>query len=183
MSAGIYNEEAKKNYLRYCEEYHTAWIEYLPEISETIRKFHGKKVTKRIATAIKNINSNFGLDIERSFSGAWLTLRYYDLDKRIFKDEATGEWDYVRNSDHEITTYKTNDYECFDAEEFVEYLKKLADNMIADKDDVYDALDKLDEIKAEYNKALEAFKEARVNIPHAIKDLYKISNYHIGYWN
>lgn len=100
MSAGIFNETVQKNYLRYCQDYYVAWVEFLPQIEEAMRKFDGKKITKRIDTAIKNIDSRLSFRIEKSnySDGGYVYFDWFDYDGRIFRDDESGEWAYVKDS-------------------------------------------------------------------------------------
>lgn len=185
MSCGIYNEETKKNYLRYCMEYRTAWIEYLPQISETLRKFDGKKITKRIHNAIEKIDSRLIFDFERwvSYPKATVAARWYDYKASVFRDEETDEWKYVRDYDQDIISFAIlESFECFNAEEFIDKLEKAAEAAMKRKEEVYVALDNLDELKAKYNETLAAFSEARENIPYDLKDFYKVDSNWISDW-
>ena len=183
MSAGILNEEAKKNYLRYSQEYYTAWIKHLPEIAEVARKFDGKKVTKRISTAIEKVNGNLIFSFEKSWENkGYVYLKWFDSDCRIFRDKSTDEWDYVKNNEH-IIMHPIEDMESFDAEQFIEHLDSVAKRMIATKEEVNATLDNLDAIKAEYNETLAAFMVAREKIPYAIRDFYRIDSHYIGEWH
>ena len=183
MSAGIYNSEAKKNYIRYCMEYQTAWIQYLPQIAEAARKFNGKKITKRISNAIEKIDSRLSFDFKRWLDKAEFTAFWRDWDARIFTDEVTGEWNYVRDQDQCIKAFGDLDsFECFNAEQFIEGLEKDAAYSLKRKEEVFAALENLDELKAEYNEALAAFKAARDKIPYDIKDFYKVDTGWINDW-
>lgn len=182
MSAGILNEEAKKNYLRYSQEYYTAWIKHLPQIAETIRKFDGKKVTKRITTAVEKIDSRLRFTFEKSsYGGGYIYFNWYDYNGRIFRDESTDEWDYVPDK-CDMVMYRLDDMESFDTEGFISRLEGRAKQMMETKEETYAALDNLDKLKAEYNAALAAFNEAREKIPFSIRDFYRIDSHWLGEW-
>lgn len=179
MSAGIRNKDAEVRYLRYCEEYNSAWVEFLPEIIETVEKFDGKKVTKRIDTAIRKIDSRLYLTIEKDGydNGGYVYLKWFDYDGRIFKDEETGEWDYVQpvyGGCDFIEMFRVNDMECFDAQKFISRLETDADRDLKHKEESFNALDNLDELKKDYNEKLEAFAQARSNIPSNILKYYSV---------
>ena len=183
MSAGIYNEEAKKNYIRYCMEYETAWIEYLPQIEEVARKFDGKKITKRISNAIKKIDSRLDFKFDRWLDKAEVIAYWYDYNARIFRDEETGEWQYVKDSCQNITAFcDLKSFECFDAEEFIEKMNNNAKSKLERKAEILAALDNLDELKTQYNETLNAFKAARDNIPYWLQCFYNVETGYIKDW-
>ena len=186
-SAGIsYNDTAtQKKYLRYCEDYNTAWVEFMPQIAETVRKFDGKKITKRIGTAIKKIDDRFSFRIEKGFTAGtgYVYLDWFDYDGRQFHDDVTGQWEYVKGfTDCGILMHHIDDMECFDAERFISALENRAEYYTSNRDNVYAALDNMGELKDEYNAALKAFDEVRNKIPPAIKEFYKIDNTYINNW-
>lgn len=181
-TAGIKRNDTatQKKYLRYCEEYRTAWIEFLPQVCETIMKFDGKKITKRIDTAIKKIDDRMRFRIEKSTydnSTGYVYFDWFDYEGRQFRDDVTGQWDYVKDfPDCGILMHRINDMECFDANQLIEALKGRAEYYTGEHDNVCAALDDIESLKEEYNAALKAFNEIRNKIPCQIKDYYKINS-------
>ena len=186
MSAGIYDKNAKINYLRYCQEYATAWIEFLPEIVKAVEKFDGKKVTARIDTAVKKVDDRFYIVIEkdRYDNKGYLYLKWFDYDGRIFTDEETGQWDYVKNTNgcDFIVMFRVQNMDCFEAWQFIESLQNIADRETKYLQSVNDALDNLDELKEEYNKTLEAFMSVTEKVPSYILDYFRVDSPYIGRW-
>lgn len=186
MSAGIWNKEVKINYLRYCQEYATAWIEFLPEIIKVIDKFNGKKVTKRIDTAVKKIDDRFYVTIEKDGYGnsGYLYLKWFDYEGRIFTDEETGQWDYVKNTNgcDFIVMFRVQNMDCFEAWQFITSLQTTADRESEYKKEVNTALDNLDELKEEYNRTLEAFMKTRGKVPSYILDYFRVDSPYISRW-
>lgn len=186
MSAGIFNENVKKNYLRYCQDYYVAWIEFLPKIAEVMRKHDGKKITKRIDTALRNIDNRLSFRIEKSTygDGGYVYFDWHDFDARIFRDEESGEWDYVKDSSGGcgVLMHHVDSMENFDAEQFINALNNRADGRIKERERVLYAIDNLNQIKAEYNKARAEFMKAQDNVPSAIRDYFGCTHHYIGEW-
>lgn len=188
MSAGIsYNDIAtQKKYLRYNADYFCKWIEFFSQIEECVEKFDGKKVTKRIDTAIKNIDSRLAFRIEKSSynpSEGYVYLDWYDYDGRRFKDETSGQWDYVKDfSRSGIAMLHVENMESFDAKEFVSELNKQKKYYEENRDNVYDATENIESLKSEYNAAIKAYKEVVDNIPSVILDYYRVEHPYIREW-
>lgn len=184
--AGIKGQDVEIRYLRYCQEYNTAWVEFLPEIAAAIEKFNGKKITKRIDTAVKKVDDRFYITIEKDSYGnsGYIYLKWYDYDGRIFRDEETGQWDYVKSTNgcNFIEMFRVEDMECFDSHEFISRLEKTADRELAYKEESFAALDNLSKLKEEYNQALQTFMEVRNSIPSYILNYYHVDSTYIDRW-
>jgi hypothetical protein len=179
------NKESQVKYLRAQAEYDFAWVEYFDEICETIAKYDGKQATKRIATALKKVNSNITFDIERgNGGGGYIYIGWYDFDGRIWRNDTSDEWDYLRtvSNKYHIIMARVEDMSCIDANELIEQITTAKNQAVDNYNQTVEALDNFDALKAEYNKAVETLKEIGSKIPSSIYSRYDLNSYNVYEW-
>ena len=185
-TAGIgSNKESQIKYLRAQAEYDFAWTKYFDEICEVIARYDGKQATKRIATALKKVNSNINFDVEKSNDDrGYIYIGWYDFDGRIWRNDSNDEWAYLRtdsNKYHIIMAF-VDDVYCLDANNLINQITNAKNQAIDNYNETIEALNNFDALKAEYNKAVETLKEIGSKIPSSIYSRYDLNSYNVYEW-
>lgn len=178
------NKESQVKYLRAQAEYDFAWVKYFDEICETIAKYDSKQATKRIATALKKVNSNITFEIERNGYNDYIYIGWYDYDGRIWRNDTSDEWSYLRTLDgkHHIIMALIEDIYCLDANNLIEQITNAKNQAVDNYNETIEALNNFDALKAEYNKAVETLKEIGSKIPSSIYSRYDLNSYNVYEW-
>lgn len=179
------NKESQVKYLRAQAEYDFAWVKYFDEICETIAKYDGKQATKRIATALKKVNSNITFDVEKDNHGSgYIYIGWYDFDGRIWRNDTSDEWDYLRtvSNKYHIIMARVDDVYCIDANALIEQITNAKNQAVDNYNETVEALNNFDALKAEYNKAVETLKEIGSKIPSSIYSRYDLNSYNVYEW-
>lgn len=179
------NKESQIKYLRAQAEYDFAWVKYFDEICETIAKYNGKQATKRIATALKKVNSNISFDVEKDNRGSgYIYIGWYDFDGRVWHNDTGDEWAYLRtnSSKYHIIMARVEDMYCIDANELIEQITNSKNRAIDNYNETIAALNNFDKLKEEYNNAVNTLKELNHNLPSVIRDRYDLDAYTVKEW-
>lgn len=179
------NKESQVKYLRAQAEYDFAWVKYFDEICETIARYDGKQATKRIATALNKVNSNITFDMEKgNGGGGYIYIGWYDFDGRIWRNDTSDEWDYLRTNSNKyhIIMARVEDMYCIDANALIEQITTAKNQAVDNYNETIEALNNFDTLKAEYNKAVETLKEIGSKIPSSIYSRYDLNSYNVYEW-
>lgn len=179
------NKESQVKYLRAQAEYDFAWVKYFDEICETIARYDGKQATKRIATALNKVNSNITFDMEKgNGGGGYIYIGWYDFDGRIWRNDTSDEWDYLRTNSNKyhIIMARVKDMYCIDANALIEQITNAKNQAVDNYNETIEALNSFDALKAEYNKAVETLKEIGSKIPSSIYSRYDLNSYNVYEW-
>lgn len=184
-TAGISNnKDSQIKYLRAQAEYDVAWVKYFDEICKVIKRYDGKQATKRIATALKKVNDNITFEIERNGYNDYIYVGWYDYDGRIWRNDTSDEWSYLRTSDgkHHIIMALVEDIYHIDANNLIEQIANSKNQAVINYNKTIEALNNFDVLKDEYNKAVKALKEIDSKIPPIISSRYALDGYSVTEW-
>lgn len=184
-TAGIGNDkDSQIKYLRAQAEYDVAWTKYFDEICKVIKRYDGKQATKRIATALKKVNNNITFEIERNGYNDYIYIGWYDYDGRIWRNDTSDEWSYLRTSDgkHHIIMALVKDIYHIDANNLIEQIANSKNKAVINYNETIEALNNFDMLKDEYNKAVKALKEIDSKIPPIISSRYALDGYSVTEW-
>lgn len=179
------NKESQIKYLRAQAEYDFEWVKYFDEICETIAKYDGKQATKRIATALKKVNSNITFDVEKGNGGSgYIYIGWYDFDGRIWRNDTSDEWAYLRNDSNKyhIIMARVDDMYCIDANELIEQITNSKNRATDNYNETIEVLNNFDVLKEEYNNAVKTLKELNHKLPSIIRDVYALDAYNVKEW-
>ena len=95
-------------------------MELAPAVIEVLKTFDGKKITKRLETALQKINPNFRV-VANSYGLGWECYVYFN-ERYVKKDE---HCEYIRESEFYFFQYYKNDV--LNAEEVINTINKTCE--------------------------------------------------------
>lgn len=184
-TAGVSNNnDSQIKYLRAQAEYDVEWTKHFDEICKVIKRYDGKQATKRIATALKKVNDNITFDIERNGYNDYIYIGWYDYDGRIWRNDTSDEWSYLRTSDgkYHIIMSLVEDIYHIDASNLIEQIANSKNRAVINYNKTIKALNNFDKLKEEYNNAVKTLKELNHKLPSVICDRYDLDAYNVKEW-
>ena len=130
-------------------------------------KWNGRKITKRLNTALEKVAPN--LYVRISDYGGYADVRYFNYDARMYKAGTyTG---YVsRDCENVFTIYDHGYTRPLDAEEWTEAARKAIRRNTRRIEQAEAFMENADEPIRAYNEAAEAYEQARDVIPAFLRD-------------
>lgn len=95
-------------------------MELAPAVIETLKAFDGKKITKRLETALQKINPNFRV-VANIYGNGWECYVYFD-ERHVKKGE---HWEYIKESEFYFFNCYKNDV--LNAEEVINIINKTCE--------------------------------------------------------
>lgn len=116
--------------------------------------------------------------------GGYIYIGWYDFDGRIWRNDTSDEWDYLRTNSNKyhIIMARVEDMYCIDANALIEQITNAKNQAVDNYNETIEALNNFDALKAEYNKAVETLKEIGSKIPSSIYSRYDLNSYNVYEW-
>lgn len=149
---------------------HIADVLKSDEVQEVIKKWEGKRYTKRLETALKNIDKYFRIDTMANN----IYLEFYFFDNRCFQVSNTRSA-YVSGG-YTISSIETNTlYDTHDVKEnFHEELLQRADNYQRMYEKLKKQIKQIDKIIKEFNKIKDLYNKFEDEYTYDILDEFNL---------
>ena len=141
------------------------YVELVPAVCDVLRRFDGKKVTKRIVNAVKETLPSLNISIDNCIGNP---------------DKKELTFSIHKNGCNSYLFYVCTPADSFDASAVIESLEKSAEYRASKIAEFNDSIGNIDKIRDEYNAALESFLSVRNSIPHDVREALNIKNEYLG---